>query len=44
MKDKLINYFFDDIEEYELYSPYINFMKKVIIVSLIATILIKIFL
>lgn len=39
MKNKLINYFFDDIEEYEAYKPYLFLLGASVLFNLIVNLL-----
>ena len=39
MKNKLINYFFDDIEEYEAYKPIIKLLSTLGLINLIVALL-----
>ena len=39
MKNKLINYFFEDTEEYEAYKPFIKLLSTLLLVNLIVALL-----
>jgi hypothetical protein len=39
MKNKLINYFFDDTEEYEAYKPIIKLLSTLGLINLIVALL-----
>ena len=39
MKNKLINYFFDDMEEYEAYKPILKLLSRLALINLIVALL-----
>jgi hypothetical protein len=39
MKNKLINYFFDDMEEYEVYKPFLKLLARLGLINLIVALL-----